>query len=493
MDKTQIFESIAKRGNGEIYLGVVGAVRTGKSTFIKRFIENLVVPNIKDEYEKKHCLDEIPQSAQGKTIMTTEPKFVPSNGATIEVGGDFTTNIKLIDCVGYVIPGANGYEDEMGNPRMVKTPWTPEEIPFIEAAEIGTEKVIRDHATIGIVVTTDGSFGEIPRAEYINAEERVISELKSLGKPFIVILNTVHPTNTETRSLASEIESKYEVPVMPISVETMNEVDIMEILKKALYEFPVLSVDVSIPEWIHVLDNNHEIKREFLEKIRESVISVDKLKDVDDIIGHFKDAVFIDKSYISSLDAAKGTVTLKLEAKDELYKETLKSVIGDVSLNKAGILKIFTEYASGASETASIKDALKMARSTGYGIVYPDLKDMHLETPEIVKQGNRYGVKLKAVASSIHLVKVDVESTFEPIIGSELQSKELINYLMKDYDNDPSQIWKSEIFGRSLDIIVKEGIQSKLVAMPEATQYKLSSTITKIVNKGSNNLIAIVI
>jgi len=359
MDKTQVIESIAKRGNGEIYLGVVGAVRTGKSTFIKRFIENLVVPNIKDEYEKKHCLDEIPQSAQGKTIMTTEPKFVPSNGATIEVN-EFTTDIKLIDCVGYVIPGANGYEDEMGNPRMVKTPWTPEEIPFIEAAEIGTEKVIRDHATIGIVVTTDGSFGEIPRNEYLNAEERVISELKGLGKPFIVIMNTVHPTNTETVRLSSEMSEKYDVPVMPISIETMNEKDIMEILKTALMEFPVLDVNVSIPEWIHVLDNKHAIKEEFLTKIKESVTSVDKLKDIDDILGHFQDCNYIDKSYISSLDASLGVVTIKLEATNDLYRETLKSVMGDISLNKAGILKMFVEWSSGASETLQIKEALKL-------------------------------------------------------------------------------------------------------------------------------------
>ncbi len=492
MDKQELLKSIAKRGNGEIYLGVVGAVRTGKSTFIKRFIENLVVPNIKDEYEKKHCLDEIPQSAQGKTIMTTEPKFVPSNGATIEVN-EFSTNIKLIDCVGYVIPGASGYEDEMGNPRMVKTPWTPEEIPFIEAAEIGTEKVIRDHATIGIVVTTDGSFGEIPRSEYINAEERVISELKGLGKPFIVILNTVHPTNTETVRLAGDIEEKYDVPVMPISIETMNEIDIMEILKKALMEFPVLNVDISIPEWIHILDNTHEIKKEFLEKIRESVISVDKLKDIDNIIGHFDDAKYISKSYISNLDTSSGVVTVKLETSNDLYSETLKSVMGDVSLNKASILKLFMEYKSGSAEVSQIKDALKMARSTGYGIMYPELKDMKLETPEIIKQGNKYGVKLKAVASSVHLIKVDVESTFEPIIGSELQSKELINYLMKDYEVDPTSIWKSEIFGRSLDVIVKEGIQGKLSLMPESTRFKLGNTITKIVNKGSNNLIAIVL
>ena len=492
MDKNKILESIAKRGDGEIYLGVVGAVRTGKSTFIKRVIENLVVPNISDEYEKKRCLDEIPQSAQGKTIMTTEPKFVPSNGATIKVS-EFTTNVKLIDCVGFVIPGAQGYEDEMGNPRMVKTPWTPEEIPFVEAAEIGTEKVIRDHATIGIVVTTDGSFGEIPRSEYVTAEDRVISELKGLGKPFIVIMNTVHPTNTETIRLSNEISEKYEVPVMPVSVEAMNENDIMDILETALMEFPVLDVSISIPEWVHVLDNKDTIKKEFLDKISESVISVDKLKDINSILDHFNDSTYISKSYISELDTSTGIVTVKLEANDDLYKETLSRAMGNAKTSKAGILKMFMDYSDGANETAAIKEALKSAKSTGYGIVYPDLKDMKLDTPEIIKQGSRYGVKLKAVASSIHLIKVDVESTFEPIIGSELQSKELIDYLMKDYETDPSSIWKSEIFGRSLDVIVKEGIQAKLSLMPDTTRFKLGNTITKIVNKGSNNLIAIVL
>ena len=492
MEKEKIISSIAKRGNGEIYLGVVGAVRTGKSTFIKRFIENLVVPNITDEYEKKHCLDEIPQSAQGKTIMTTEPKFVPSNGATIKVN-EFETSIKLVDCVGYVIPEANGFVDEDGNPRMVKSPWFEDAIPFVEAAEIGTEKVIKDHATIGIVVTTDGSFGEIKRESYIEAEEKVVSELKSIGKPFIVILNTVHPTNTETRELAKSLSDAYEVPVMPISAELMNEVEIMEILKTALYEFPVLDIKASIPEWVHVLPNNHMIKAEYLNKIRESVVSVDKIKDVDNILEHFNDSEFISNAYISELDASTGTITINLESTDELYKETLKSIMGDMVTTKAGLLKIFASYSENKEEMDSLKEAIKMAKTTGYGIVYPSLKELKLETPELVKQGSRYGVKLKAVASSIHMIKVDVESTFEPIIGSELQSKELINHLMKDYETDSKSIWKSEIFGRSLETIVQEGIQAKLNMMPDNTRFKLKETVSKIVNKGSNTLIAIVI
>ncbi len=492
MEKENIISSIAKRGNGEIYLGVVGAVRTGKSTFIKRFIENLVVPNITEEFDKKKCLDEIPQSAEGKTIMTTEPKFVPSNGATIKVE-NFETNIKLVDCVGYVIPGSNGYEDEDGNPRMVKTPWFPDAIPFVEAAEVGTQKVIKDHSTIGLVVTTDGSFGEIKRENYVEAEEKIVGELKEIGKPFIVVLNTLHPTNSETVELSRTLSDTYDVPVMPINVESMNEKEIMSILKSALYEFPVLDILINMPEWVHVLPNNNEIKIHYLEKIKESVVSVNKVKDVDDIMSHFEDSEYINKSYISELDTATGTITINLESPNELYDVTLKSLMGESATTKAGLLKIFATYKESREETELIKQAMKQAKTTGYGIVYPTLKDMKLETPEIVKQGSRYGVKLKALASSIHLMKVDVESTFEPIIGSEMQSKELINYLMKDYETDPGSIWKSEIFGRSLEVIVQEGIQAKLNMMPDNTRYKLSNTVTKIVNKGSNNLIAIVL
>lgn len=492
MEKTEILDSIAKRGNGEIYLGVVGAVRTGKSTFIKRFIENLVVPNIHDEIERKRCLDEIPQSAQGKTIMTTEPKFVPSSGAKLEVD-NFSAEIKLVDCVGYVIPNSNGYEDSDGNPRMVKTPWFSESVPFVEAAEIGTEKVIRDHSTIGIVVTTDGSFGELKRNDYLEAEEKVITELKSIGKPFIVVLNTSKPNSSEAQNLANDLRDSYHVPVMPISVEEMNEKDIMEILKQALYEFPILNIEVNIPEWVHVLSNTNEIKKHYLDKIRESVIEVSKVRDVETILEHFKDSEFIHNAYIGNLDTSTGCVTIYLESNDSLYQEVLKSMMGESVATKAGLLKIFATYSEGREELESIRQAIKMSKSTGYGIVYPTLKDMKLETPEIIKQGNRYGVKLKAVASSIHLMRVDVESTFEPIIGSEIQSKELINYLMKDYETDPASIWKSEIFGRSLDVIVKEGIQAKLSIMPENTRYKLSQTVTKIVNKGSSNLIAIVL
>ena len=492
MEKKEILKNISTRGNGCIFLGVVGAVRTGKSTFIKKVIENLVVPNIKDENDKKICLDEIPQSSTGKSIMTTEPKFVPSNGATIKID-EIETNIKLIDCVGYVVDSATGFQDELGNPRLVKTPWNETEIPFVEAAEIGTEKVIKDHSTIGIVVTTDGSIGTLGRNDYIDAEEKVITELKSINKPFIVVLNSTHPNSDATINIKNELVNNYKVPVIPMDVENMNEIDMYNILRNALYEFPITDVSINIPEWIHVLDKKDPIKEEYISKIKECITNVEKVKDVDNMINYFTDSEYITDAYISNVDTGNGIVTLNLNSNEELYNETLKNIIGDVELSKAGLLKIFSDYRNNREETESIKNAIKMAKNTGYGIVYPSLKDMKLETPEIIKQGSRYGVKLKAVASSIHLLKVDVESSFEPIIGTELQSKELIDYIMKDYETDPSNIWKSEIFGRSLDEIVKEGIQAKLSMMPDATRYKLATTATKIVNKGSNNLIAIVI
>lgn len=491
MKKLEIIKSIASRSNGEIYLGVVGAVRTGKSTFIKKVIETLVVPNIEDEYEKKRALDEIPQSAQGKTIMTTEPKFVPSNSATIQID-DFTSNIRLVDCVGYVIDGAKGYEDENG-PRMVKCPWYDEEIPFVEAAEIGTEKVIRDHSSIGIVITTDGSFGEIPRNNYIEAEERVVSELKEIGKPFIVVLNSSHPMLPETERLAEKLHDNYGVPVLPISVENMTERDIYSILREALYEFPVIEVNVNMPEWIACLAPDNWLKKIYIDKIKESVIEVDKLKDIEKITSHFEENEYISKAYISEVDTTTGIVTVTLKAPNGLYNDVLKDIIGVDISSKAKLLTIFQDFKEAKLEYDQIKTALKMVKQTGYGVASPSLADMKLETPEIIKQGSRYGIKLKAVAPSIHMIRVDVESTFEPIIGSELQSKELIDYIMKDYDVDPSNIWKSEIFGRSLDIIVKEGIQAKLSLLPENVRFKLGQTLSKLVNKGSGNLFAIVL
>lgn len=491
MDKNKILKSLDKKSNGEIYLGVVGAVRTGKSTFIKKCIETLILPNLDNELDKKRCMDEIPQTASGKQIMTIEPKFVPTSGATINING-LKTNIKLVDCVGYITPEAIGYMDEIGNPRMVKTPWFNEELPFVEAAEIGTTKVIKDHATIGIVVTTDGSILDMARSNYVNAEEKVINELKNINKPFIVVLNSRYPNSNETITLANNMKEKYNVPVISVSVEDMNENDIVNILKEALYEFPVDYIEFKIPDWVGVLNSNNKIKAEFINKMKESVINVDKVRDIENININLEDSDSISNSYISSLDTDNSEVTITLEAKDELYNEVLKEMVGKNINSKGDLIKVFQDFSEGNREYNSLKGALKQVYQTGYGIVLPRTSDMKLENPEIIRQGGRYGIKLKAKASSIHMIKVDVESSFEPIIGSEIQSKELINHLMEE-KNDNNSIWQSEIFGRTLENIVQESIQSKLSMLPDTSKVKLEQTITKMVNKGSNNLIAIVL
>ena len=371
--------------------------------------------------------------------------------------------------------------------------WYDEEIPFIEAAEIGTEKVIKDHSSIGIVITTDGSFGEISRNNYIEAEARIVQELKEIGKPFIVILNSAHPTLPETERMAEKLREDYNVPVMPLSVEALNEKEVYSVLREALYEFPVTEVKVNMPDWIACLNPSNSLKIEYIEKIKESVTEVDKLRDIENITSHFESTEHISKAYISSVDTSTGVVTINLETPDYLYDEVLKETMGINVRSKADLLMLFQDYNEAKTEYDQIKSALQMVRTTGYGVACPTLNDMKLETPEIIKQGSRYGIKLKAVAPSIHMIRVDVESTFEPIIGTELQSKQLIDYLQKDKDTDPNAIWKSEIFGRSLDVIVKEGIQAKLSMLPENARYKLQHTLCKLVNKGSGNLFAIVL
>ena len=402
MEKIEVIKSIGKRTGGDIYLGVVGAVRTGKSTFIRKFMENLVIPNIEDEYERKRCLDELPQAAAGKTIMTTEPKFVPATAAKIKVE-DFTANIRMIDCVGYVVKAAKGYEDENG-PRLVMTPWYSEPIPFIEAAEIGTEKVIKEHSTIGIVVTTDGSIGDIPRSEYIEAEKTVIEELSAVGKPYIVLLNSTHPMLPDTESLANKLKEEYKVPVLPISIEAMQERDMYNILKEALYEFPIEQIKVNMPEWIAILSPDNYLKKEYISKIKEAVTEVNKLKDIDKINNNFTESEYIAKSYISNVDPSTGEVTITLEAPQGLYSKILNEIMGISVTSKAELLSLFQELNIARKEYNQIKTALKMVKQTGYGIASPTLDDMKLDPPEIIKQGSRYGIKLKAKASSIHIM-----------------------------------------------------------------------------------------
>jgi stage IV sporulation protein A len=492
LEKVDIFKDIAERTGGDIYLGVVGAVRTGKSTFIKKFMELVVIPSIGTEAERARAQDELPQSAAGKTIMTTEPKFVPNQAATVHVAEGLDVNIRLVDCVGYTVPGAKGYEDENG-PRMIHTPWYEEPIPFHEAAEIGTRKVIQDHSTLGVVITTDGSIGEIPRADYVEAEQRVIDELKEVGKPFIMIVNSVQPHHPETQALREKLQEKYDIPVLAMSVESMRDSDVLNVLREALYEFPVLEVNVNLPSWVMVLKENHWLRESYQEAVRETVKDIKRLRDVDRVVGHFNDFEFIDRASLAGIEMGQGVAEIDLYAPDELYDEVLKEIVGVEIRGKDHLLSLMQDFAYAKAEYDQVSDALKMVKQTGYGVAAPSLADMSLDEPEIIRQGSRFGVRLKAVAPSIHMIKVDVESEFAPIIGTEKQSEELVRYLMQDFEDNPLSIWNSDIFGRSLSSIVREGIQAKLSLMPENARYKLKETLERIINEGSGGLIAIIL
>ncbi|SIQ36916.1 stage IV sporulation protein A [Peribacillus simplex] len=492
MEKVDIFKDIAERTGGDIYLGVVGAVRTGKSTFIKKFMELVVIPNIPSEADRARAQDELPQSAAGKTIMTTEPKFVPNQAASIQVAEGLDVNIRLVDCVGYTIPGAKGYEDENG-PRMIHTPWYEEPIPFNEAAEIGTRKVIQDHSTLGVVVTTDGSIGEIPRSDYLEAEERVVEELKEVGKPFIMIVNSVQPHHPNTVALRESLQEKYDIPVLAMSVEGMRESDVYSVLREALYEFPVLEVNVNLPSWVMVLREDHWLRESYQDAVKETVKDIKRLRDVDRVVGHFNEFEFIDRAALAGIEMGQGVAEIDLYAPDELYDEILKEIVGVEIRGKDHLLSLMQDFAYAKAEYDQVADALRMVKQTGYGVAAPSLNDMSLDEPEIIRQGARFGVRLKAVAPSIHMIKVDVESEFSPIIGTEKQSEELVRYLMQDFEDNPLSIWNSDIFGRSLSSYVREGIQVKLAMMPDNARYKLKETLERIINEGSGGLIAIIL
>lgn len=492
VEKVDIFKDIAERTGGDIYLGVVGAVRTGKSTFIKRFMEQVVIPNIESSSDKIRAQDELPQSAAGRTIMTTEPKFVPNQAVKINVDEGLEINVRLIDCVGYIVPGAKGYEDEHG-PRMINTPWYEEPIPFQEAAEYGTRKVIQEHSTIGVVVTTDGTIAEIPRHDYVEAEERVIAELKEVGKPFVLVINSTQPYAPETEALRNELAEKYDIPCLALSVEQMDERDIMNVLRELLYEFPVHEVNVNLPSWVMVLKEDHWLRVNYEEAVRNTVQDIKRLRDVDYVVGYFHEYDFIASAKLAGMDMGTGVAEIDLAAPDELYDQVLKEVVGTEIRGKDHLLQLMQDFAIAKKEYDQIASALKMVKQTGYGIAPPSLEDMDLEEPEIIRQGARFGVRLKATAPSIHMIKVDVESEFAPIIGTEKQSEELIRYLMQDIEEDALAIWNSDVFGRSLHSIVREGIAAKLSTMPENARYKLKDTLERIINEGSGGLIAIIL
>jgi stage IV sporulation protein A len=492
VEKVDIFKDIAERTGGDIYIGVVGAVRTGKSTFVKRFMEKVVIPNIKSDSDRIRAQDELPQSAAGRTIMTTEPKFVPNQAIKIAVDEGLDINVRLIDCVGYVVPGAKGYEDENG-PRMINTPWYEEPIPFQEAAEFGTRKVIQEHSTLGVVVTTDGTIAELSRDEYVDAEERVVAELKEVGKPFIMLINSTQPHSQETEALRNELAEKYDIPCLALSVEQMDERDVTGVLREVLFEFPVHEVNVNLPSWVMVLKEDHWLRENYEEAVRNTVKDIRRLRDVDRVVGYFSEYDFIENGALSGMDMGTGVAEIDLIAPDDLYDQILKEVVGVEIRGKDHLLQLMQDFSIAKKEYDQISAALTMVKQTGYGIAPPTLEDMILDEPEIIRQGPRFGVRLKATAPSIHMIKVDVESEFAPIIGTEKQSEELIRYLMQDFEEDPLSIWNSDVFGRSLNSIVREGIQAKLAVMPENARYKLRETLERIINEGSGGLIAIIL
>lgn len=492
MERLDIFRDIAERTEGDIYIGVVGGVRTGKSTFIKRLMELMVLPNIKNVYDKERAKDELPQSAAGRTVMTTEPKFVPNEAVEIAISPNLKVKIRMVDCVGYRVEGALGYEEEDG-PRMVSTPWFEEPIPFQEAAEVGTRKVISEHSTIGLVITTDGTITEIPRENYIEAEERVIEEMKDINRPFLVILNSCKPLDPETVQLASELEDKYDVPVLPVNCAEMSQEDVMNILEEVLYEFPVTEVSVSLPLWIEELDYEHWLRKKFEEAMEGTVRNVRRLRDIDGAVEQLATYDVVHQVELGNVDMGTGTAAVKVNARPELFYEVLTDETGFQVEGDHHLFRMFKEFSIAKREFDKIANALEEVKTTGYGVVAPRLDEMNLEEPELIRQGSRFGVRLKASAPSLHLIRADITTEVTPVIGTERQCEELVRYLLSQFEENPKKIWDSEIFGKTLNDLVREGIQTKLHRMPENAQLKLQETLQRIVNEGGGGLICIII
>ena len=492
MDNFEIYEDIAKRTDGDIYVGVVGPVRTGKSTFIKRFMELLVLPNIDNDFKRERAVDELPQSASGRTIMTTEPKFIPNEAIEINLDGNVRFKTRLVDCVGYLVNNAIGYlENDM--PRMVKTPWSDDEMPFETAAELGTKKVIVEHSTVGIIITTDGSITDIPREEYVIAEERVVKELNELNKPFIMLINSQNPNDPYTINLAKELSDKYGTTVLPINCLDLSLEDINIIFSKLLYEFILEKIEIEFPRWIYDLNYDNSLKKSLFNYVKETFKNSIRLKDVNEKYILLKKYDEVENVIVDEINLGTGVAKVRVELNDKLFYNMITEITGIDIKNEGELFSCITDFAKIKKDYDKMAYAIHEVNEKGYGIVTPGIDDLILDEPEIVKQGSKYGVKLKAKAPSIHMIKINTETEVSPIVGSEKQSEELVKYLLSEFENDPKKIWESNIFGKSLHELVNEGLQNKLAKMPEEAQEKLRETLERIVNEGSGGLICIIL
>ncbi|MDU7337172.1 MAG: stage IV sporulation protein A [Clostridium sp.] len=492
MEERNIYQDISERTNGDIYIGVVGPVRTGKSTFIKKFMDTVVIPNMDENSRRDRAIDEMPQSAAGRTIMTTEPKFIPEQAVTVHIDDSATFRVRMIDCVGYIVPSALGYiENDL--PRMIRTPWYDEPIPFNMAAEIGTQKVITEHSTIGLLITTDGSISEIPREEYEEAEERVVSELKEIKKPFIMLLNSTTPNAPQTLALAEDMQKRYKVPVQPVNCLELEENEIREILAKILFEFPVKEIKVEMPHWLSTLDKKHWLRSSIFQIIQQSAMKISRIREVGGLVDDMSKCENVSSAQTLSVDLGTGCARVGVQLKTDLFYRILGEQTGLELHNEGELLSSVLELAKIKMEYDKIRDAYQDVLDTGYGIMMPTIDEMSLEEPEIIKQGGKYGVRLKAAAPSVHLIRTRITTELTPIVGSEQQSEELVMSMMKEFEESPQKIWESNIFGKSLHELVNEGMHNKLYRMPGDARDKMKETIERIINDGCNGLICIIL
>lgn len=492
MEEYNIYNDIAQRSQGDVYIGVVGPVRTGKSTFIKKFMDLLVIPNIGNVYQAERARDELPQSAAGRTIMTTEPKFIPNEAVEISLGDNAHLRVRMIDCVGYIVDSSLGYVED-DEPRMVTTPWFDHPVAFNEAAEIGTKKVITEHSTIGLVVTTDGSITEIERDDYVDAENRVINELKAINKPFIVLLNSTNPKSQQCAQLKRELENTHGVPVVAVNCEELDASDIHDIIETVLFEFPLKEINIEIPDWIEELDNEHWLKQDLYGAVIDKIANVNRIRDVRSLADGIGECGFVKRSYIEGMDLGDGTVRMCMELPEPLFYRILGEMSGFDIDGEHQLMTLMASLAKMKAEYDKISFALHEVMENGYGIVSPTTEELTLDEPKIVKQGGKFGVKLKASAPSIHMIRADIETEVSPIVGTEKQSEELVHYLLSEFESDPAKIWQSNIFGKSLYELVNEGLNNKLSRMPDSARMKLKETLQRIINDGSNGLICIIL